>query len=1540
MVQMQPSVKDFKNIIYDNFIIEHQLNEELIDKAIDGIFKIFNKRDFKKFKIAIDKLSDEIIALEIIADDAAFIVDSTMNLLQRHHCEVVLMSIPVFGVKRDSEGVLESFSEANKDNNESLSLFIVKKSPEIKIEELKAQAEEVLECVFAANEAWVPSKEIISNIITREDDINNKNFLQWLINNNFIFLATCTGDSSGKVENLNGLLKTNYYNYKDVIDKDIGGIIKQSDKIILERTTVMSNVHRNSNMDVIYIVDKSKGTFTAIVGFFTSAVYHQNVMDIPIVKDKIRSVINRYENLHDSGYIVKEVIAQIQEYPRTELFQMNSEEIYSLVGSIISVVLLPRVKIFIRNDSNSNFKSVLIFIPKEKFSMDLYGKIEGIVCEKMSVKVFKKYIHMSEGKIMNVQLIVKSIEDIKYDLNEIEKAVEAVTLSWHDLLRDGLHKLYPNKQLNLFTNAFDPEYIASHTPREAVEDISVIEDMSNKDRICKFIIGGAGYKFRIYSRDNKIEVSDLLPAVENAGFAVTDIVTYCITPGIERIFIHNLDIAPKTNIEIRENLKNDLEPLIEDIISNDHSDNDQFNSLILYCGLSYREVVICRMYSSYLKQLSVQYGKENIIDALVTNGYVTRRLIDLFNGKFQKIGTEPRELEGHCSDIKRDILSELDKIENALHDRILRNYLTLIDATKRTNFFCDKSYASIKIASSEVPFAPLPRPFMEIFVYSNRFEGIHLRGGKVARGGIRWSDRHMDFRTEVLGLMKAQMTKNSVIVPVGSKGGFIVKNITSKDKENFFKEGVECYKLFLRGLLDLTDNFIGTEVIRTKNSVCWDDLDPYLVVAADKGTATFSDYANTMALEYSFWLGDAFASGGSAGYDHKKLAITSRGAWISVMQHFKILGINPNKDEITAVGIGDMSGDVFGNGMLMSKTIKLVAAFNHMHIFIDPKPNAQSSYSERKRLFDKPNSQWSDYNSDLISQGGGIFLRSAKSIELNDEIRNALRIDSSVKSMAPDDLIRAILLAPVDLLWSGGIGTYVKASSEANEQIGDKSNDSLRVNGKDLRCKVIGEGGNLGVTQLGRIEYSAAGGNVNTDAIDNSGGVDCSDHEVNLKIAFAPMLSDKLISLKERNKLLEDMSDNICELVLNDNRLQNQLLSIECYKAKENIAEHAWLIDYLEKTGKLNCEVEKLPSKYDLRRMVANKTPLTRPELAVLLAYAKNSAIEMLSGAEVSDMFEKIPYRDMYLNYFPKLLSSDPKYLKYLLNHRLANEILVTVLVNDLINTMGCTYFHLMVVRQGVSPIKLIKAFCIIKYGLKIDETIKRVEDSGLPSDQTLKLHRLIQTMIGRNVSWILHGQLDEIDAGSDLYKNMNSSINNLISFVISNDLSKSDLIKDILKVENVSNELEKIGCVIAAQWFAVDIFFASQKSGVEIMSLAASYDLMRLKLRFDFLNRRVAESFYKLNYESRIAIMIVMRSLDSLLMKLSVAFITLLGSNKIKSSDLDKLQQLCTNDSLGKYLEFINEIDDWSEQDVVSLLLLLKNRMKAILNSVRFLQK
>ncbi len=1551
----QQNFQQFKSALLENFELQNNSDREILDKAIDSIFKLFTKKDYKDFKVEVENYDTDIMIVKIVSHDRAFIVDSTMNEFKRSGVEIINMEIPVFYAERDSDGNLKTLNSKNTsiNPNESVSIFILKNKSNIDEKDLQKKLEETLECVFASNKDWQLSKNLVQDLRSKASDENTEKFLDWLLNNNFIFLATCKYkiDKNKIIPNndsFSGLLKATSYTFEDFVEQNI--VDDSNQQIIFRKTSVLSRVHRNSNMEVIHV--QSNDDYVCFVGFFTSTVYHQNLMSIPIVNEKIMQAIARHDNLEKTGYIVKELFAELQNYPRAELFQMSVDEVYDLTMCLRSIILLPRVKIFVRNNHNSSFKSILVFIPKEKFSMDLHTKIEEIVCEKMSVQAFKRYAHISEKRLVTIQLIVRSIDGKKnYDLNEIEDAVASVTWGWKDILKGLLQKKYDhkdgNEKFSVFNNAFDNEYIVTNTPEKAVDDIENIESLisQHKEKLFKFISDDAGYNFRIYSKSERIEVSDLLPAIENAGFCVIDIINHDLKlsyNSYHEVFIHHLNVRPKSNNLQHldyEHLKSNLETLLEVSVAGNKVDQDKFNSLILYAGLSWQDVIVCRVFARYLKQLGLNYDIDAIIQTLVENPSVTKCITALFNIKFSDLNTDRESIRGSMEIKKSQILELLTKVESAVADKILRCYLEVIEATKRTNFFISKDfdYVSFKIASSEVSFAPLPKPFMEIFVYSTRFEGIHLRGGKVARGGIRWSDRRLDYRTEVLGLMKAQMTKNSVIVPVGSKGGFVVKSISPKDRENFLKEGVNCYKMFLRGLLDITDNFEGSEVIRTKNNLCWDELDPYLVVAADKGTATFSDYANSLSKEYNFWLGDAFASGGSAGYDHKKLAITSRGAWISVLQHFNILGVNPHEEEIRVIGIGDMSGDVFGNGMLMSDKIRLVGVFNHMHIFIDPNPDAAKGYLERRRLFDKPGSQWSDYNQDLISKGGGIFQRSAKSIQLSVEMKEALGIDQKIESLTPDELIRAILKSPVDLLWNGGIGTYVKSSTEANEQIRDKANDNLRINGKDLRCKVVGEGGNLGFTQLGRVEYARIGGCINTDAIDNSGGVDCSDHEVNLKIAFAPMMPDKNLTIEERNEVLAKMSDEVCQLVLKDNRLQTQILSIESEQAHNKIWEHLWVIDHLEAKGELNREVERLPSKEDFHKMVANSIPLTKPDLCVLLAYAKNSAIKMLEDChEISELFDKEPYKRLYNEYFPQTLRDNPKYSKYLQNHRLRNQILVTILVNDFVNTMGCTYFHLMVENQGVSPIKLMKAFCNVKYALCIDDEWLMIEQlkGQISGDSQLKLFKLLQVMISRNIEWLSHIKITDINGDNHEYKEIYQMVQKLIANVSkpNGESDEGKLICNLLGVEKIPTVLIPFLIKIQVSYFALDVFFASQQNNISFEKVAPVYRAIHKKMKFDLMNRKVAELFFKMHYDSKIATMIVLKELEALLMRVAVKYINCVGEEKVLQDNFKSLDLVC--DNLDSYLRAVDEAgaeNSWSN-DIVSLLVLLKKKLRSII--------
>ncbi len=776
------------------------------------------------------------------------------------------------------------------------------------------------------------------------------------------------------------------------------------------------------------------------------------------------------------------------------------------------------------------------------------------------------------------------------------------------------------------------------------------------------------------------------------------------------------------------------------------------NNLVVACDLDWKQIFMLRGYFKYLYQTGFRFNQSNIADCFVRNPQICKFLVELFEIKFDphlKISQEQRR--NKIEEINKKINEDLTKIKDVADDSIIRRFLGTVNATLRTNYYqLDnsnqfKGYVSFKFDCKKVPNLPLPVPYAEIFVYSPKVEAIHLRGGRVARGGLRWSDRQEDFRIEVLGLMKAQMTKNAVIVPVGSKGGFVIKSDTSKmSRDELQQEGIACYKTFLRGLLDITDNVIDGKIEHPHNVIMHDASDPYLVVAADKGTATFSDTANGISQEYNFWLGDAFASGGSVGYDHKKMGITAKGAWISVMRHFRELDIDTQTQDFTCVGIGDLAGDVFGNGMLLSKHIKLVAAFNHIHIFLDPNPDSQKSFKERERMFNLPRSTWMDYDKSLISKGGGIFERSAKSIKISPEIQEILKI--SEDELSPTDLMHAILKAPVDLLWNGGIGTYVKSQDETNQDVGDKANDLLRINGNELNCKVVGEGGNLGFTQKGRIEFARNSGRINTDAMDNSAGVDCSDHEVNIKIALISAMKSKKINLEERNKILEAMTDDVSALVLSDNRLQTQAISIAQSLGSSSLGEQSQFLDSLEKSGLLNRAIEFLPNRKEIDKLQIEKKGLTRPELCVMLAYSK---MDIYNKILASDLVKDQYFEKELLEYFPKLMQQ--KLTAEILSHQLRNEIIATQITNFVVNRIGITFINQISQDSGFSLVEVVKNFIIACDSFRVREIWQEVEnlDGKVPLATQMQMFLSANKLIERSVLWLLRnqikGSLDEI---------------------------------------------------------------------------------------------------------------------------------------------------------------------------------------------------
>ena len=944
-----------------------------------------------------------------------------------------------------------------------------------------------------------------------------------------------------------------------------------------------------------------------------------------------------------------------------------------------------------------------------------------------------------------------------FDVRALEASLTEAARRWDDRLRDALvEEVGEARGMELFKRwgaAFPQVYRELVSARAAVPDVLKIDAMSEQAPLGLSMYRPLGANaqtlgLKVYQRDAKVVLSDSLPMLENMGARVHGEDNFRIgspaarddAPGFISLHDFRLEAASADEIEPEA-----LSRLFEDAFAKvfrGEVENDDFNRLVLRAGLAADEVVVLRAYSKYLRQIGFALSQSMIRSTLAAHPHLARMLVKLFKLRFDPVAHDDEAAAAQAHAIER----ALDKVHNLSEDRILRQFLALIQATLRTNYWRTgvghsgapgerRSFLSFKFDSAKVPGLPSPRPFVEIFVYSPRFEGIHLRGGKVARGGLRWSDRLEDFRTEVLGLVKAQMVKNTVIVPVGSKGGFVLKKAPPpSEREAWLKEGVACYQDYLRALLDLTDNLVAGQVVPPPLVRRLDGDDPYLVVAADKGTATFSDYANGISAEYGHWLGDAFASGGSVGYDHKAMGITARGAWESVKRHFRELGIDTQSTDFTVVGIGDMSGDVFGNGMLLSRHIRLVAAFDHRHVFIDPSPDAAVSFAERERLFKLPRSSWVDYDTQLISEGGGVWSRAEKSIPISPQARAVLGIDA--ERLAPNELLSAILKAPVDLLYNGGIGTYVKSAQEDHADVGDRANDALRVDGAMLRCKVLGEGGNLGCTQLGRIEAARAGVRLYTDAIDNSAGVDTSDHEVNIKILLGGVMADGEMTEKQRNTLLPKMTDDVAALVLADNYYQTQAISVSQRQAAEMLDRQARFMRHLERLGRLDRAIEYLPTDKQIAERKARKEGLTTPEFSVLLAYSKM----WLSDELVASDLPEDPWVATALHdYFPPLLRE--KFAAWIPKHPLKREIIVTHVLNRMVNRVGASFVHRLTEISGAKPAQIVRAYLAVRDVFGFEPLWQQIEALDNRVDDAVQSAMLIELKgLGlRATGWFLH---------------------------------------------------------------------------------------------------------------------------------------------------------------------------------------------------------
>ncbi|MDN3060245.1 NAD-glutamate dehydrogenase [Streptomyces sp. SRF1] len=1240
--------------------------------------------------------------------------------------------------------------------------------------------------------------------------------------------------------------------------------------LVLTKANSRATVHRPSYLDYIGVKKfDAEGNVIGerrFLGLFSSAAYTESVRRVPVIRRKVDEVLagaGFAANSHDG----RDLLQILETYPRDELFQTPVDQLRSIVTSVLYLQERRRLRLFLRQDEYGRYYSALVYLPRDRFTTDVRLRLTDILLEELSGRPPVDFTALhTESVLSRLHFVVRvqpgtELPDLTdADVERIENRLIEAARSWADGFAEALVSEVGEERaaelLRRYQHAFPEGYKADHTPRGAVADLQHLERLEGGEKdfaLSLYEPVGAAHaerRFKIYRAGAQISLSAVLPVLNTLGVEVVDERPYELRCS-DRTTAWIYDFGLLLPLREGETLADDARERFQNAFAavwTGRAESDDFNQLVLGAGLDWRQAMVLRAYAKYLRQAGSTFSQSYMEDTLRNNVHTTRLLVSLFEARMsperQRAGLELTDA------LLEELDAALDQVASLDEDRILRSFLTLIKATLRTNHFQDNGdgkphdYLSIKLDPQAVPDLPAPRPAYEIWVYSPRVEGVHLRFGKVARGGLRWSDRREDFRTEILGLVKAQMVKNTVIVPVGAKGGFVGKRLPdpSVDRDAWLAEGIACYKTFISGLLDITDNMVAGQVQPPKDVVRHDGDDTYLVVAADKGTATFSDIANEVAQAYGFWLGDAFASGGSAGYDHKGMGITARGAWESVKRHFRELGHDTQTQDFTVVGVGDMSGDVFGNGMLLSEHIRLVAAFDHRHIFLDPDPDAATSYAERRRLFELPRSSWADYNAELLSAGGGVHPRSAKAIPITPQVRAALGIAKRVTKMTPADLMKAILKAPVDLLWNGGIGTYVKASSESHGDVGDKANDAIRVDGQDLRVKVVGEGGNLGLTQLGRIEFATNGGRINTDAIDNSAGVDTSDHEVNIKILLNALVTEGDLTLKQRNKLLAEMTDEVGSLVLRNNYAQNVALANSVAQAPSLLHAHQRLMRRLGREGQLDRGLEFLPTDRQIRERLSAGRGLTQPELAVLLAYVKITVAEELITTGLPDD----PYLQRLLHaYFPQALRQ--RFPEHIDGHALRREIITTVLVNDTVNSAGTTFLHRMREETGASTEEVVRAQTAARAIFELNQVWDEAEalDTAVAADVQTRMRLHSRRLVERGTRWLLNNRPQPLELAEtiDFFAERVAAVRaQLPKLLRGSDIEWYQRICDELAAAGVPEDLATRVAGFSSAFPTLDIVAIADRTGKDPLAVAEVYYDLSDRLRISQLMDRIID--------------------------------------------------------------------------------------------------
>ena len=1372
-------------------------NAEALYRAAASAWDALQQRTPGTPKIIIDNTDADRTAIIIVNDDMPFLVSSITCELDRMEAAARLVIHPVLSVERDEDGKLLTLRDAPRTSddsgdkiaeNESLvRVEIARETNEEQIDRLRDNLMAVLNDVRVAVRDWPAMRRVTLRVAADFDDIlagvkparsrEVMSFLQWLHDDHFTFLGyryfrlagagKARKFSIDQEKSLGVLTKARLMIFEGVADgqpvpPQFADFLDSRNMLLILKANQRSTVQRRAHYDVVSVkVLDDSGKVVGmhmLVGLFTADVYTNSPNFVPILRNKlerIRARVGFTKHSHDDK-VLQNVMENL---PRDELFETSDSQLMETAIGILHLQQRPRTAVFMRPDQFERFASILVYVPRDRFDTALRLAIGDILVKAFDGRLSSYYTQVTDSPLARIHYIIatKPGRVPKVDAKEIEARIVKVARAWTDDLRGALVVAKGEREgarlFELFAHAFPTSYRERFDAEISVGDIDrILGGLENRTVGIHVYqppgaVGGTTH-IKIYNFGSPLPLSDVMPVLENMGFKVIGEEPFQIAPiGSTSIggpiWLHDFDVAVSTTTPIDIfAARHEIEEAFRRVWSGE-MENDGFNKLVALADLSWRKVVILRAYAKYLRQAAFPFSQAYIENAFAAHPAIARMLVEIFLTSFDPTlnkGTKAKTSETKIKALSQDVLAALDAVTNADEDRILRRYLNLLDCTLRTNYFQKtpdggfKPYVSIKLDSRRIEELPLPRPMVEVFVYAPRVEAIHLRGGKVARGGIRWSDRREDFRSEILGLVKAQMVKNAVIVPTGSKGGFIVKNPPpANNREAYQAEGIECYKTLQRGLLDITDNVANDKIVPPPDVVRKDGDDPYLVVAADKGTATFSDIANGISAEYGFWLGDAYASGGSAGYDHKAMGITARGAWESVKRHFREMGLDIQARDFTCVGVGDMSGDVFGNGMLMSKHIRLLAAFNHMHIFIDPNPDAAASYAERERLFKMPRSAWTDYNAKLISKGGGVFPRSAKTIKLSPEMKALLELNRA--EATPAEIMNAILKVKVDLLFFGGIGSYVKSSHESHADATDRANDAIRVDGNQLRARVIGEGANLGMTQRGRIEAAQHGVRLNTDAIDNSAGVDCSDHEVNIKILLNAQMNAGKLTLASRNKLLADMTDEVAQLVLRDNYQQTQTISMLEQRGVQLLDAQLRMMKMLEREGLLNREIEFLPTDEEVQDRAKANQGLSRPELSVFLSYGKMWLYDKLIASDLPD--DPLAEDDLHA-YFPLPLRK--KYGTAIERHKLRREIIATVITNSLVNRVGPSFLTVLMEQTGMSPVDVARAYTVTRAAYNLRDIWNDIEalDNKVPAQVQTEMLFEVMRMMGRSVLWML----------------------------------------------------------------------------------------------------------------------------------------------------------------------------------------------------------